>query len=603
MATYFSSSIRKGSDVFFEFPCITCQGNDRNTEALFYCTECSKAYCGKCVEHHNVLYMKHAIMGKEAISKWSVTNVDASERCQEHKQELTGFCEDHKELLCHVCHVYNHQKCSHVVIIADKLKDLQQTGEYKKMSALFDSYYRLLILKKNSLEKSIQFHEKSCDKIREEINELRKKINDELDQLERNTVKELDALLTTLRASIQTDIFKCYESIKQMSRVQDDWVSIQNKSGTIHFRKYISCLDQSLRIESTLKEMEAQREMILTFYPDRSIQKTLSTLSDLGDIIGEVRESQTASKVTPDEVTKKRKPQSCNTVTSRHINALSNMNTSAGQPGQVRLLKTKYRVRVKSETNTCRISGICETGAGDLLITDWWNKNVKLLDQDYKVVARYDLPDTPLSMCSIDSNQVAVAVGNSGVLLMRVTNGCLRHKRTLNIEHSCTGIAHHHGNLYITSRDALYLYTVDGRLVSKMYENTLRRWTVTSCAVSPDGQRIYVANEETKQLFTLSSNGRVISTLSDPSLKWSYPPVLPGFHLMDSGEVLVCGDLSNTIIEVDRDGRQRLAEVISEKDEVIKPMSVYYSYNTSSYIVGMDGNDHIMVCKKCKKKK
>ncbi|XP_052246680.1 E3 ubiquitin-protein ligase arc-1-like [Dreissena polymorpha] len=129
MASNFESSIHTGSDLFFDFLCFTCQGNDKTTEAEFYCEDCSKVYCGKCLEYHNFLYQKHATLDKKKISKWPVTNstFDVLEQCQVHKdRKLEIFCEDHSELMCTVCDMYNHRKCSHVVLIADKVKDLHQ---------------------------------------------------------------------------------------------------------------------------------------------------------------------------------------------------------------------------------------------------------------------------------------------------------------------------------------------------------------------------------------------------------------------------------------------------------------------------------------------
>ncbi|KAH3748615.1 hypothetical protein DPMN_183061 [Dreissena polymorpha] len=75
-----------------------------------------------------------------------------------------------------------------------------------------------------------------------------------------------------------------------------------------------------------------------------------------------------------------------------------------------------------------------------------------------------------------------------------------------------------------------------------------------TCTVSPDGDRIYVANQAKKHLVTLSRDGTNNCSLSDTALKWEY---INGLHVTDSGHVLVCGFFSHTIIQVDRDGRQR----------------------------------------------
>ncbi|KAH3820546.1 hypothetical protein DPMN_122290 [Dreissena polymorpha] len=71
MANNVESSFHRGSDLFFDFSCFSCQENDgKNTEAEFYCEECSKFYCSICVEHHNFLCKKHEVLGKKNIRQW-----------------------------------------------------------------------------------------------------------------------------------------------------------------------------------------------------------------------------------------------------------------------------------------------------------------------------------------------------------------------------------------------------------------------------------------------------------------------------------------------------------------------------------------------------
>ncbi|XP_052245443.1 RING finger domain and kelch repeat-containing protein DDB_G0271372-like isoform X2 [Dreissena polymorpha] len=636
------SSINIGSKSFFDFSCFRCQENDRNTEAEFYCEDCSKFYCSKCVDYHNSFYTKHALLGKKNISQWPESNVSQLEQCQKHKKEkLTGFCEDHSELICHACHVHNHQKCSHVVLIADKVKDLHQKGDFKQLSETFDTQYQQLIHKKNDLEENMKSIEKSYKKILEEINALRKTINDALDQLEKYTKKELDTLLETTRKSIQTDKENCTESIKNITCLKEDWRRINGKSESLNFIKYRKCIVHSIKVEAVLQEMTKKNEIQLIFKPDTTIQTNLSTLSGLGQIFSSVKQFKPSHRITENLVTRQNKPEASsqsdpeNRTTSilkkkipkpdpsssrkytpgnqtsdltksgqvsDPVSSSSDQLVQGYQPGAVskpdQIIKVtndkRYTVLIKGDEKTCKISVICETSSGELLITDFNNKKVKLLDQTYKVVTHCDLPSTPWSMCSIDSNLVAVAMSNKDVHFISVSNGQLIQDRILKLQHFCRGIAHQDGNLYMADGKALYLYTVDGRLVREMYNKT----SVTSCAVSPDGDRIYVINPNSNQLVTLSREGTVISTLTVPALR-SPIGVLPGLqvHVTDSGQVMVCGYWSSTIIQMDRDGRQRLAQVVTEDDGVTGPISVFYSKPTGSIIVGMMNNNDIIVFK------
>ncbi|KAH3848921.1 hypothetical protein DPMN_091306 [Dreissena polymorpha] len=347
--------------------------------------------------------------------------------------------------------------------------------------------------------------------------------------------------------------------------------------------------------------MTTKNEMTLFFNPDTTILQTLSNLSGLGQIHSKGKRLQTTKSTTQNTEIRQKTVYS-----QQQLSSDVKQQSVICHPNQVIRVKSsqKYTVNMKNDSETCFILGICETATGELLIIDGKNCKVKLLDQTYKVVDHYDIK--PIDMCSIDSSLVAITVnGGCEVHFLQVTNGQLIWDRKLELQHYCLGIAHHQGNLYITDGKALYHYTVDGRLVSKMYEDTSAIMTVTSCALSPDGARIYVANVTSMQLVTLSREGKVISTLTDPALYWKevihellflvcgiyeYIPVI---HVTDLGQVLVCGN--STIIQVDKDGRQRLAEVVTARDGVTSSKSVYYSKHRSALIVGMVKDDDIMV--------
>ncbi|KAH3782187.1 hypothetical protein DPMN_160099 [Dreissena polymorpha] len=103
-------------------------------------------------------------------------------------------------------------------------------------------------------------------------------------------------------------------------------------------------------------------------------------------------------------------------------------------------------------------------------------------------------------------------------------------------------------------------------------------------------ERIYVTNNPQHKLITLATDGALISTFMDPELQYPW-----GVHVTPYGQVLVCGHISHTVMQVDREGSKKLATLISKSDGVSRPISVCYNTNTHQIIVGLYRLDKIKV--------
>ncbi|KAH3882026.1 hypothetical protein DPMN_005955 [Dreissena polymorpha] len=118
-------------------------------------------------------------------------------------------------------------------------------------------------------------------------------------------------------------------------------------------------------------------------------------------------------------------------------------------------------------------------------------------------------------------------------------------------------------------------------------------FAVSRCAVSPTGDRLYITSINSyyqPTLLTLARDGTLLATFTDPALG-----VPTGLHVTPAGQVLVCGRLSNTVLQVGWEGESKLATLATQKDGVWWPLSVCYSSTTSSIIVGLLVDDNILV--------
>ncbi|KAH3696306.1 uncharacterized protein LOC127861527 isoform X3 [Dreissena polymorpha] len=542
MAELSIDSLQKGSDIIEDYCCSTCEEDYVSTEADFYCEICLKFYCCKCIHLHSQLFKRHSASGREEMCKWPVGKgmLDFIEKCEDHQDEkLKVFCEDHRQLCCSTCVMLHHRQCSKLTLISESAK-IPTKADFQQLSEKLQTIQQKITELQNGQNDNLSSLQTSYTFQFQKIREMRKKINAQLDELEKVTVKALDELNAKLNHSFKTDVDKFSKLEVEIKSLNKALNAAENKRGEVAFMAYNKCMNKIQQTESYLLESPADHESALTFQPNPEIELYFSKLSALGNVEIIV-----------------------------HNNIFIPVKTN--------------RVVFEEMHN---IRGICEFPNGQIVIADDIKKKVKLLDQKYEVISSSDLSYGPWDMCQVSSNEVAVTVDDFNdvhqVQFITENKGSLIKCRKIRFEHICLGIACHQNDLFVTSRTALYHYTLSGSMVKKMYEDS----SVWKCSVSPTGDRIYVTNNSQHQLLTLNVDGTVLSTFQDPELRGPY-----GMHVTSAGYVLVCGQYSETVLQLGRKGEQKVATLVEKKDGLPDPVSVYYSEKNRTIMVeGLNTN-------------
>ncbi|XP_052220540.1 uncharacterized protein LOC127837456 isoform X1 [Dreissena polymorpha] len=543
-------SVHNSLDLVKDYVCGACESKNVQEIAYYFCATCLKFFCENCISQHDQLYANHSKYGREDTNKWPLTKTmeDLLLKCDVHKdKKLKMFCQDHSQLCCTDCVLLNHRQCTDVALISDTVKKM--SVDMQQLSNSLETILNELNKLKSAQEASIQSVELSWNEKLQEIRDLRKKLNAALDELEKTTLKELDEIRATLQTSLKKDVDDCTrlkDELKQLSEAVNALCDKSKKE--IEYIASRKCLDKIQESEAYLKENPFKLQRSLIFQANIDIEQYLSQQASLGRL----EDSMQSLKMNPNQV-------------------------------MTVMRKLEYSVRISSDRKqTCRINGICCLPSGQVIVTDYYNNKLKLLDQHYTVSSHCDVSGDLEDICQITSSEVAVTV-NKNVQLISVINGQLVSGRKLQLPHAARGIAHHQGAVYVTSGTALYQYTLTGSLVKKIYEDSCGSTTgVFRCAVSPAGDRIYITNYAQDKLITLATDGTLISTFMDPELQ------LPrGVHVTPSGQILVCGFSSHTVIQVHCEGRKKLATLVSSKDGVREPESVCYNTKTDQIIVGL----------------
>ncbi|KAH3749470.1 hypothetical protein DPMN_183968 [Dreissena polymorpha] len=551
MAAFSQSTIDKGSEIFHDFLCSTCEDKKRDNTAGFYCESCVKFYCGTCIGLHSELFTKHAPFGRGDMKKWPVAKKveDFLLKCDAHTDKgLEMFCSEHSELCCTNCAFLNHRLCKKVTLISD-VKG--QSTDLQHLSVSIQTILKEMQKLQDNQEASIQSVQSSYDEQLRRIQETRGKINAILDTIEQKTVQEMKDTLTKLQASSKNNVDECIRLRDKLKQLRDAIQDVSDKSkldlSFIAKRKCEKIIEQS---ETFLEKNLLQDTYYFLFQPNSEIVQYLSKLSCLGTHKLMVQEN----------------PNMVITVQEKSV----------------------LNVKISSDSKECRITAILVLPDRQILVVDCINMKVKLLDEQYQVVSHWSATTWPHDMCQITPSEVAVTVDDVNtheVQLISVKNRQLVTGGKLQLPHRCRGIAFHQDDLYITTWTALYKYTPNGTLANKMYEDKSGSNTVYMCAVSPTGDKLYITNNSKYQLITLARDGSVLATFTDPALH--YPC---GVHVTLAGQVLVCGYTPSAILQVDSEGRRKLATLATQEDGVVYPQSVCYNRHTASIIVGLDAN-------------
>ncbi|KAH3707254.1 hypothetical protein DPMN_066653 [Dreissena polymorpha] len=492
-------------------------------------------------------------------------------KCDVHNdQKLNMFCQDHRKLCCSACVQLNHSQCTNVALISESVN--KKSVDMQQLSIDPQTIIDELNMFKSTQESSIQFVEESYSEKLQEIRDMRDRLNAYLDKIEKTTLKTLGEIRTTLQTSLKKDVDNCSrlknelqllgEAVRGKRRGKRGREGKKSKK-EIKFIASIKCRDKIQEAETYLMENSVKVHSSMIFLANIDIEQYLSETSALGKIV-------------------------------------------VMKPNQVMTVKknAKYNVEISGDRRDyCLIRGICSLPSGHVILVDEDNKKVKLLDQQYSVVSHCDIPGYVRDICLITTSEVAVtavsteSVGNnvSLVQFISVLNGQLINGRRFQLKHDAnipSGIAHHHGALYVTSGSALYHYTLAGTLVKKLYEDTGFGNTVVKFAISPAGDRIYVI---TNALLTLAMDGTLISTFIDPELQ-----CVQGIYVTPAGHLLVWGCISyfgssSAVIQVDREGKGKLATLVSQSDEINNLMSVCCNSKMDQLIVGREHDNSILV--------
>jgi hypothetical protein len=234
------------------------------------------------------------------------------------------------------------------------------------------------------------------------------------------------------------------------------------------------------------------------------------------------------------------------------IDQMDRLGEIVEKPALYRLGENKeISIKHDSDSNSCYdIRSICKLEDGSVVIADN-NKSLKRLDMtSFKILDVCQLPRSPWQICEVD-NEIAVSSIQANINIVTM-EGNIKVTRKIKTYHDCYGLGYRNGKIYVTdSVETIFVYNkTETKLTqfSKDQSGDNLFSNIYSLTVSQDGERIYVA-DNTHGLVVLSKEGKLYGKYNPSNMTWARE-----ICETDSGDILVCGESSNNIVQFSPNG-------------------------------------------------
>ena len=555
------------SEESFTISCDPCKYDHISKKAAAYCHECAEYLCDWCKTAHGKVKLtrSHKLLSGELMPpKRSAGKMQVLDTvlCSCIKHEVSIYCKEHCSLVCVNCRTLHHRRCKTSDIDEEILSfDVDNT---KTTIDNFNALNKNISTLQASRENDISTLSLGAEKCRDRVKQFREELIDKLDSMEAKSLSDISILETQEQEPIVQQVNICKSA---MNRLDDDTRNLQLAIERADTRSIFMCniqLSQAVTSLTTITE-EITKEV---YQPHISFECN-PAISSAGDQdLGTVR---------------------CHTSRSPQQKGFDEMSKTAGN---------KINVKLQSDAKEAWISGSTFLSSGELVLCDYRNNKLKLLDKSLQMMESIDVPGGPWDVAPVNQQQVIVTFPLKKYLqFIQVTPSlALGHKVDLGMQ--CQGVAVSRESIYISLADSeeckIGIYDLTGKqklmISPHSYKGRKLMFKQPYYIDVLNDEKIFVSDvgdtSNTSTVYCLESNGNVLYSISNPSFKRC-----TGVSVDENENVLLCDMRSHIVFLITRDGKE-VREFLTEKDGLYQPYTTSFRRSDGTLVVGcIDRND------------
>ena len=543
--------------------CDPCEYSQISKKAAAYCQECEEYLCEPCRTVHGKLKStrSHKLLSGELMppkrSAEKLTVLDTV-LCSCLQNEVSVYCKEHCSLVCVNCEALHHKRCQ-TSDIGDISKDFDVDSTEETIynwNELNETITSLADSREKDLN-NLTLEAKDC---RDRAKQFREELSIKLESMEAKTLSEIDILETQERKTITQQLDTCKVARNSLNTDRRNLILAKERNDRQRIFVYSIQLSQTMKYLTTITE-EITKEV---YQPHISFECN-PTITITGDQdFGTVK---------------------CHTTRTPHQKGFDEMSVTA---------RNQVNIREQSDSYYVDITGAAFLPSGLLILCDYNNKKLKLLDKNLQMKESIDVPGRPWDVAPVNQHQVIVTFPWQHYVQFIQVTPSLALGHTVNLGMECRGVTVSRESIYISFLESgegkigIYDLTGKKKRIIDPYNGKDGKVLIKSpwyIAVSND-EKIFVSGESsTPTVYCLESNGNVLYAVSNPLFK-----ACRGISVDENENLLVCDWRSHKVFLITKDGTE-VREFLTEKDGLYPPYMVSFRRSDGTLVVGgLDNN-------------
>ena len=566
-----SKSVQESSDDAFQFECSPCDYEGVSQVAKFYCPQCQDYLCDSCKSAHQKISAtrSHKIISGNLMPKKSENKTNEGIKlvvqCPCNGNDVTIYCKDHYEVMCIDCKALKHRNCiSSTIDEASADSDTTAPNATKEHMKILKAKVENLQQRRSKDTENLTVKSAECRHIVEGLKGGLIKKMEELADTALNDIAKCDR---EQRMTIEQHLHTCNTALNRMELhykpLEEAIIADINPLIFVHNLQLKKTLEQ---VDYILKDIENEvKEPDISFDFDETLN--LTDKQSLGLVKSTLAKKQSLG-VVKSTFAKETRP----VVADMAINSIE-----------------KVDVNFPSDQSDPYISGSLFIPNGELILCDYSNHSVKVLDTNFTKKEQIYLSSRPWDVCLMETDEIVISQPYANSLLFMKVVPKLQTGSSIALNQVCRGLVVKNGLIYVSfDNGEIRVLDRTGQHKTNVYSKFHFQCPYY---ISMTTGMLYVSQWSGKNgCIKILKDGKEISYCSRGGIGSTR-----GMYTDGKENILVCGYFSNNLHIINANG-QASKVLLSGTDGLCKPCTVSVRPNDNTLIVGGE-TQNLIVCK------